>query len=493
MKSKSQEGLKNFSRLIQKILTRKSADSWILIGPVAYLSIQFLLHSVGLRFDYWRSGPWQLIPPEVMASQPYESIWYLHIQPPGFNLSALILDRFNSFSPVIWQVFILIGTTIAIWMLSRIVWIWTNHKLPSILAGTLYGIMASTHLYSLWLFYTQPVAIMFTFLAWGLVQGRATGNWRYFLFSAFSVLSLFLWRSSVIWIMAILWILFLLYASRRTQSEKVSKVDKRLFVTCTILILLVGLLSLKNLVLFGSGSQSSWAPENMAKVILYSASDIELQEVAQKDPCFKELVHTGVFQDLSSYPICSVRGASAPDYEPQALVLKSLNWKDGSVNFNSKNRLSLQKKWQAFDLQVISAHPKILFRVLWPSFSSQRRGSIVQFLWMATDYKFLKSNMEKLGNFGTIWSITFAWVPLFCLIFWAYLIFLNRGNHSNIAKDRKSQIAISVFMLCMIFEYLFLEMGENQRYRMEIEPLLIMMGVTGCWNMFFKRQLIRSE
>ena len=458
---------------------RFALERLTLLGPIVFISIQVVLRIEGLKFDYWRSGPWQLLPKDVLAGEPIQSLWNLHIQPLGFNFVTLLLDRIGPTGELIWQIFIIGATSVSIWMITIIVWEWTKQFSIGVLTGVIYALLPGTHLYSMWYFYTQPTSIALVFMAYGLVKGRASGKSSYFILSMLSVTTLFLWRSSILWFMAVIWIVFVLYLAIKDLPKNMSHKRAKLLIFGSIFVSIIFLLTAKNFILFGSSSQSSWAPENFAKVLFYTASEKELAQIASQDACFEELIDVGVFKDISFYPVCTSDYKPTLKSESSPSVLTDQIWPDGIPNFNGAKRLALQSKWRDFDTTLVKSDPKIIFRVLWPSFSAERRGSIVQFMSVSTDYIFLEDNRRVLGGVGRIWEISTSWIPPLCLVFWSYFLIFRRKIRDSVKKNMESQLGISVFMLILLLEYIFLEIGENQRYRAELEPLILVMGVTG--------------
>jgi len=314
---------------------------------------------------------------------------------------------------------------------------------------------------------------------YGAVRGRATGKSNYYIMSIVSVTALFLWRSSVVWPMPIAWMIFVNVIAMKEIVGIRSKRFLKLFVFSIFSLLIVVLFSAKNNLVFATSTQSSWSAENYAKVLFYSASEKELDQIALKNDCFKELVRVGVFQDINNYPSCTKGFTPSAEYLNKILVLNQDIWPDGIPNFNSEKRLLLQEKWREFDIEFIKSNPKVLFRVLWPSFSDERRGSVVQFLWITTDYKFLAENRQSLGAIGKVWELSTFWIGPISLIFWIFLFYSHRILNISVKRDLVLQTGVSIFIFVLLMEYVFLEIGENQRYRVEIEPLILVMGITG--------------
>ena len=450
-----------------------------LIPPFLFLIIQSLLLTIGLRFLYWREGPWQFIPSSELHAGPLLNVFFFHGQPPLFNALLYIFDNFGTFAPIAWHILFISGTCLQIWMISQLIWYWTRDKSLSLLGASTYALLPGTHLYSMWLFYTQPVAILLTITVWSLVSGYEKGKIRYFLLSNIGILILFLWRSSIVWPIALLWLFAISVIVTKRRHQATRKALAIFFVVTLFSTSTIGIFTVKNQVIFGVQTQSSWVYENFAKVILYSVSKEELTIASRGNSCFEELIKVGTFQDIKDYPTCVSESSSDKLSLPHVEALDKAVWTNGNLNYNYKVRLLLGEQWKKFTVKIIELNPKIIFRVLSPSFSDQRRGSVVQFLWPSTDYKFISENMEKLGDFGKVWMFTFAWIPLASLILIMYSILIAIVRKSHRPRFFRSYIASLSLVAYLSFTYIFFEIGENQRYRAELDPLLISLAAIG--------------
>ena len=450
-----------------------------LIPPFLFLIIQSLLLTIGLRFLYWREGPWQFIPSSELHAGPLLNVFFFHGQPPLFNALLYIFDNFGTFAPIAWHILFISGTCLQIWMISQLIWYWTRDKSLSLLGASTYALLPGTHLYSMWLFYTQPVAILLTITVWSLVSGYEKGKIRYFLLSNIGILILFLWRSSIVWPIALLWLfaISVIVTKRRHQASR--KALAIFFVVTLFSTSTIGIFTVKNQVIFGVQTQSSWVYENFAKVIFYSVSKDELTIASRGNSCFEELIKVGTFQDIKDYPTCVSESSLDKLSLPHVEALDKAVWTNGNLNYNYKGRLLLGEQWKKFTVKIIELNPKIIFRVLSPSFSDHRRGSITQFLWPSTDYKFIASNSEKLGYFGKAWMFTFAWIPLASLLLIMYSILIATVRKTRRPRFFTSYIISLSLVTVLSLTYIFLEIGENQRYRAELDPLLISLAAVG--------------
>jgi hypothetical protein len=397
------------------------------------------------------------------------------------------MDYFGTLAPFMWHVTFAIGTSIAIRLVVDLVLNCSDGLIGvSFLAGMLCAVIPGTHLYGLWLFYTQPVAITLVVTSWGLITGyRRNIPWRISL-SLFGILLIFLFRSSLLWPVAIFFTILVCVAGVK-QLRRSSRRSLQLMVVSGLCITLMVTLTAKNEILFGEPTQSSWSPENLSKVLIYGMSTQELQKIGKSNECFHELTQVGTFQVTTEYPICMSKSKYQKKL-PSTRMLDVFKWSDGVYNYNYKDRLALEIQWKLFSSAVIRDNPLHLTKVLWPNFSERRRGSIVVFLWPSTSYVFLKKNMMILGVAGLIWTGLFAWTAtvtiLLCFfLFWSYL------RRVRARPSVLPEVIILALTGYLSFIYLFFEIGENQRYRAELDYIFIAFAFVAISRI----QLPRSE
>ena len=450
----------------ENIQTRKL----LMLGPLFFLTLHIILIAVfNLQFIFFREDAWQNIPKFELGIDSLLKIFLFHSQPPGFNLLLLIIDQFGSYSEIIFHLIYIFGTCLCVWMLADTIDHWTGSRKLAISASIFYAILPGTHLYSMWGFNTQLVAILTMLCVWSFTIGNLKKNTHYFILCGFSILMIFLVRATFIWFIAIFYLIIVLLSifSVRKKNTIIPIFFNLLFV------LLITLLTLKNLLFFSISSQSSWASENFAKMLIYSISQEEIKIMTQKNPCYKELMHIGVFQDVRNYPLCTTGAIQSQFNPPKNMILDNYVFSNGMLNYNHKSRLVLEKQWHHFNFELVALNPKILFRGLFPSFTEERRGSLVQFLWPNTDYKFIEANTEKLGVIGVVWMLLLSPQPflsVFLVLWFVYMIIQKKIPRKYLPFSFLFALSIILFFS---IAYLFLEIGENQRYRTEIDPILI--------------------
>lgn len=450
----------------------------LLIGPLLFLVVHLMLMMVfNVQFIFFREA-WQTIPVIEMKNDALLKIFLFHSQPPGFNLFLLVIDQFGSNSAKILHSFYILGTCLAIWMLTDTVNHWTENRKLAISAGIVYAILPGTHLYTMWGFNTQLVAILIMLSVWSYTLGKSSKSNYYFALCGLSILIIFLVRATFVWFVALFYLCIVVVsiAKSREKHKIISQLLNLMFV------LVVVFLTLKNILFFGISSQSSWASENFAKMLIYSISPQEIQYMSEKKPCYQELLKVGVFQDVRQYPLCTAGSVESYLNPPKNIILENYTFSNGTLNYNHSKRLILKSHWKDFNYDLVSLNPKILFRGLFPSFTQDRKGSLVQYIWPNTDYKFIESNTSKLGLFGIVWFSLLSPVPFISLTLILSFTYLMIRRKILVTRVPVSLVFALLTIILFSLAYVFLEIGENQRYRTEIDPILIACAVTSLFK-----------
>lgn len=71
----------------------------VVLAMAGWLLVYAVVCTTGQRFssDYLRFG-WQLIPDEILRADPVSSVWYLHTQPPLWNLTLGLIETLSPLS-----------------------------------------------------------------------------------------------------------------------------------------------------------------------------------------------------------------------------------------------------------------------------------------------------------------------------------------------------------------------------------------------------------
>jgi len=153
---------------------------WVLLGLVFVLS-RALYFAAGMRIDTTPVGSYlQYVDPALLRNHLWQSLLYLHEQPPGFNLYLGLVLKSGHPAVVFLAVQLLLGLALAFSLMSLM----TRLGIVPWLAfafTTLFVASPITMLYENWVFYEYPVMVFLTVAAWALERCTRTASFRHFL------------------------------------------------------------------------------------------------------------------------------------------------------------------------------------------------------------------------------------------------------------------------------------------------------------------------
>lgn len=435
-----------------------------------------LLYATGARVDFTRERMLQFVGPQELASSGWSDLLLLHSQPPGFNALLKITDQFGNQSNSVLLAIFAAMTVLGLWMTADLVLQLTGSVWWASGAGILAALVPGTTFYSFWVFYTTPTAFLLMATVWGIVRSARTGSIWTLTVSVVALVLAALTRSSLIWVLVAAWLLLNLKtiaASLRAARPWASGVA--VAVMLGSLVLLAGI-QINAAVTYGSGTLSSWGFENASKALLTTMNADDVQGIVAKDECLAAVLEVGVFRPISEYPECS--RANSPNGLPASMLLDAELWQNGAANMNHVDRLSLSTYWRDFAISAAAEDPTRIARIPFPSLANQERGTIIRFLWPSSWYWLIDQNVGRGGTLTSAWVVAFAWVPLAMLALMVVGLLRARVLWANDGQGRRLFGISSSAVLTLTLLYLFLETGENERFRVEIDWLLIALGVS---------------
>jgi hypothetical protein len=450
---------------------------------------RWLLWRQGVRFDMGPL-PWffQFLEPELLKERLLESVYYLHGQPPLFNL--LVGGVLKAFPESAERALGLLYTGFGLLLAASLYGLLVRLRVPRwVGAGLTVGFLVSppTVLYESWLFYTYPEALLLCASALLLHRYAASGRGAAGVAFFALVGALALTRSAfhLVWYVALVGLV--LGAAPRVPRRQA------LLAAAGPLLLLLALYT-KNALHFGSFAASSWFGMNFAQLALRQLPGEERQALVREGRA-TELALYNPFQPLSAYPAKyqAVRGPEVPALRRE---MKPSGW----PNFNHVAYVGLSRAFGQESLAAVRARPGRYLENVW-------RG-VRLFLTPASDYPFLATNrphlraLERFYNryvFGTYAARTpdmrgewlageevaerTAWGWTGLLLFglgaagvWALGERRRTGAFSaeGITLLFLAGNVLYVALVGNLFEY-----GENNRLRYPIDALVLAMGAAG--------------
>ena len=458
---------------------------YILTG--AFACSRLLAAAAGVRFDdSFLSGSrltdqWQLLDVAVLRHHLVQGVWDLNMQPPLFNLEAGILLHLPAWLRGATEVATSLGMGLAIVLATYLLLVELRVPSPAALGVTLVGVVASPAflLYANWFTYAEPTAACSAVGAWCLVRflrtrRTATGAVA---FSAFGAMVLLDSTYQVEWLVVL--VVVAAIALGRQWRVVVRAAAVPLVVLATWYV--------KDLVLFGTTTTSSWLGMNLARSVLYRAPASQVAALQRQ----------GVLGPLASIPPFSSpqtyvpRFATArPSSDP---ALGALAKGNGAPNFNNPLYVTVSSQYLHQDLAWIRAEPG--------QYAADVSRSVRVWL-VGTDQNFTDSvNWPHVATYARVYDRAVGWQPaqdpavglvLFHRSMWQWtwlswhavavtLLALVGAPVLAWRRRRHPTLGAGVAALWWTCLYAFavsslVEIGENERFRFELGPLLLVLA-----------------
>jgi hypothetical protein len=235
------------------------ARSAVLILVIFVISRLTYLYFFNISFDATSLNYfWQIVDPDLLKHRLFESIYYLHGQPPLFNLFlGLVLKAFPiGYRAAYHLIYLLIGVCYSLSMFLLLERMRTGRYVALALT-VMMTIAPATVVYENWLFYSYPVAAGLCLAALLLHRYVSSGSFidGLALFSLLAVTVLMRFIFSIFWYVAFAVVVFVVDKPRRRRTLKIA--------LAPLVVLL--LFTVKQLVVFGQvGAGSVYIAPNLA-------------------------------------------------------------------------------------------------------------------------------------------------------------------------------------------------------------------------------------
>jgi hypothetical protein len=298
----------------------------ILFVTLSFFASRAYAYFAGVRFDVISLTRFsQIIDPPLLRDDLWRSLWYLHCQPPLFNLFVGSILKLGGLPIVFALSFHLLGLLMAIVLYLTLEELQVSAPL-CFLFTLVFILTPACILYENWLFYTYPVTGFLTFSVYFLQRLLKAGNFLdYFFFaSSLSIVVLSLSFFHPAWLAVIFCVLLLI---RKNEW-------KRSLAGISIPVLVVVLVFGKNYFLFGSFTGSTWFGGNISRISTFQIFLKERRILVAKG-ILSPLSLIVPFSDPSEYDPFLMQTRGSTDFPSHnAAVLDSRNKSNGIVNYN---------------------------------------------------------------------------------------------------------------------------------------------------------------
>jgi hypothetical protein len=446
----------------------------------------------GVRFnaqEIWYS--FQILPEDLLRHHLFQSLYYLHTQPPAFNLLVglgLLVGGGH-----IWPltaVYLVMGVAIAFGV-DTVLRLFGVSARTALVITTLFVISPSVVLFENYLFYDYPMLLctVGSVAAAGLFLHRRSSG-ALIGCSAFLAAAALL-RPTFHPVTIIAAVAFLVLVAG------VPRVPTRTWITVAVVVLVPVVLLLKNAVLFGQPTFSSWVGWNMGHVTTY-AIPIEERERLVADGTLSPVALIKPFAGLRKFESIPGLACRPRRGDPPALTRVNKGAGDdpnvaggGIPNLNNRCYLKIFDKARQDAIAAFRARPSTFVK-------SEVQGYLEYGIVPASDYRRLgRDNLDHARPARTAEDIVLlTWLspisrsgqlkhlsPLIGLAYGlaalGFLVALRRVRRRRATSTIVDRLALWTGALVgygIVVSYA-LDVHENMRFRFPFDPLAIALAI----------------
>jgi len=443
----------------------------------------------GVRFDTeWVSTGWQIADIELLRDRLLETVWYGHSQPPMLNTAIGLALKFSplSLSHTFFVIYTGLGVVLTVALVDLLRRLGTT-TVTQVVVASLVIVSPPVILYGSWLSYEFPTAVGLVvavdLLAAYVARPRAATLGALLGVTVACILTRSLLHPGLFVV-----VLAVALIARRPESSR------RVAVLAVVLPgLVLGVFVVRNLVLWGQPSLSSWSGMNLAHAVLPGTS-VQRREELVSEGTLSSLATKGTFQDYQSYvsavPPCDVQ-------RTEVATLSRPTKSSGATNFDYECFLPVYRQYQDDALRAIRADPAAYAR-------QELFGSYLYF-GPSDHYDAVRRNQGRIGLLNRVYEKlnlvvnvrpVVAGGPLYgvppsdqgtprvrqpvsllailstAAVFAAAAYAVWRWVRAGGTPVRVTVASVGVLVLFVMAAGNAFEVGENQRFRFLVEPLV---------------------
>ena len=465
----------------------------VLTIVVVFVTSRLVAAAFGLYFD---AAPiryaYQLLDVKLLRDDPIRSIFYLHSQPPLFNaFTALILQLPPRVVPttlmMLWHV---AGLATALLLYATMVRLGVRRGLAATFV-CVFVLMPETLLVESWFFYSQLEILLVATMLWGLARFASTRRVTDGLLCTGALGALVLLRSSF---HPLLMVVLLLVVWRQLRLDV-----RKLAMVAAVPLLVVATWSVKNVLVFDSWSNSSWLGMNLSYVAHAGITEHQCRELAARH----EISRIGCVAAFSA-PAAYTARFPKPDRFGVAAI-DALFKSTGGPNYNASLYLEVSKQYQRDALEILRrggvravVRAQSAAYIVWAEPGDDLiqlralRAPIAGYAdWfdrfvllrpVATGWNDPYRFTAESGGFpvgrDALGSISYTLLALFGLALFGGVVGYRRARNG----DPVRRCVCSVGLVVVVFATLVgnaLDFRENNRFRFEIAPAVVVLGALG--------------
>ncbi|HEY1636310.1 MAG TPA: hypothetical protein VGF64_16245 [Acidimicrobiales bacterium] len=465
-------------------------ESWrslaALTAAFALSRLAFFL--AGVRFDIsglqggYRGSQWQLLDVRLLKDHLLQSVWHLHSQPPLYNLFVGFLAKlpFGMQRPVAIACYLAMGLVLVLATYLLLV----DLRAPRWAAMTAAIVVVADPryvLYENWLFYAYPTAVLITVAALCCIRYLRTRAWWWGLGLFGSGAGLVLLNSSWQWVW-LAGVLAVVLVSVRHRWRAV-------VVLAALPLLLVLGWYVKNGMMFGTYTTSSWLGMNMQSITLSLAGPGKVADLVRRG-VLSPIAKVSAFGPVSQYQprFVHVHHTGIP-------ALDETTTGTGQVNYNNLVYVQVSKRYLHDDLAYVVAAPG--------AYAGHVLEGAAAWFVPADKSPFLNGNQTHIATYSRVFDSAVLWQPAspkwYAVLDWvsgrgpsvdqlSYLTLIAFAvaiiGTPIVAWRRRDDLALvgTLAFMWLTLAYGFLttslvDLGENPRFGFELGPLPVVAAV----------------
>jgi hypothetical protein len=464
---------------------------WTLL-TAGFIASRIVYALLGVRFD---AAPypafWQYLDPVAVRTDPVGSFLYLHIQPPLFNLVVAGAARLSPFGvgATLHAVYVVCGYALAAASFAVAERLGLTRRQALVLALVV-SCNPTAILFENFLFYTYPTAVLLVVAALLLMRYADSGRLRDAVLFFFALAVVILTRSlyHLVWFLVAGVALLVLAVPARRRDVLVAALGP---------VLLVAGLYAKNGILFGEPSSSSWFGMNLARATTLQIPLDERRSLVEQ----RRLSLLALRPTFEYFGVYANSGHGTPPTSPIGhRVLNQPIRSDGSPNFNYEGYLGIYRQYRRDALASVQLRPGAYLRgqvlayatYLNPpaefspgtiSYRNRSEMAELEATWRTAAYGQIPRALTASAREGqsklvsrTLTAGIFTALSLVCVMIVGARLLWRVLRRRRVATPP----VIGVLFGWATIAYVtvmgnVLDVGENQRFRYDVEPLLLLL------------------
>jgi hypothetical protein len=449
---------------------------WILVG--IFMVSRLLVMAFGIHLNYWAlSVYWQYLDLDTLQNHLLTGVWYDHTQPPAFNLLlGAVLKVGGQNSALLFAVLLKLISLVNGILLFNIVAKLTRLEFLPLVTALVYILSPATLIFECELFYTTLISMLLLLAVFFLIRLSDTSRTKDAIGFFLPLAILCLTRSiyHIVWLGVIAGIL--LFYFRKKENFR------QLLTVSLAALLLVGSWYVKNKIIFGKLTTSTWMGMNLARNVFH---DNEITDSARIEAY-------GPFSKIGVY-----RKFLDPGYElkfkgldDQDLLQENKN--DTVGNMKEVSYIPVADMYMKASLEHIHAHPA--------AYAQNIVQSSILYFTPATMYSLATEQSEKIKYYDLPYSfnltyfshskmqrrilLTISAIPKLLFYFFVFFVFIR---YSIQVRSLDPWNLFIIFTILFVFGISSLfEHYENMRFRYETEPLFLILAAQAV-GLYYRR------